>query len=117
MAFRFFKLPGETPLDHVSSRSRNSSGEFLPVYPRDTGFSVAQIFSLPPQKLSVLRLISRSPGTECNLPNPWQDARSHKKRPRLGKNSASVQIENIGEIAVIECDVLPVHDSFMAQAT
>ena len=41
---------------------------------------------------------------KIRVANEWHDACSHNKRLRLDKNMLNVHIENIGEMAVIECE-------------
>src|SRR5258708_1110045 len=74
-----------------------------PACPRDTEFAVAQIFAVFRRKLSVLRRIGRLPDAKCELPT-WHDTCSHNICSWQEKNMLSVHMENIGEMAVIDCE-------------
>ena len=70
----------------------------------NTAFALAQIFLSPSRKLLVGRLIQPLTHTKIMIANQWHDTCTDIKRPRQGQNMLSVHMDNIGEMAVIECE-------------
>ena len=71
---------------------------------RDTGFAVARIFSVPPRKLSVGRLIGRLLGTKCKSRNDGTTLAITTDDPGWRTDMLSVHTDNIGDVAVIACE-------------
>jgi len=80
-----------------------SLGEYRSASARNTAFVVAQIFSVISPKLPVPRLLGRLPSTKCRLQFDGT-ARALRSGQDIEEVMLSVHIENIGDMAVVECE-------------
>ena len=87
----------------VASVLAASSGEYRSASSRNTAFVVAQIFSITFPKLPVPRLLGRLPSTKCRLQFDGT-ARALRSGQDIEEVMLSVHIENIGDMAVVECE-------------
>jgi anti-anti-sigma regulatory factor len=81
-----------------------SLGEYRSASSRNTAFVVAQIFSVISPKLPVPRLLGRLPSTKCRLQFDGTVRALRASGQGWEEVMLSVHIENIGDMAVIECE-------------
>ena len=79
-------------------------GEYRSASSRNTAFVVAQIFSVTSPKLPVPRLLGRLPSTKCRLQFDGTARALRASGQDIEEVMLSVHIENIGDMAVVECE-------------